>query len=51
MNLEIGNVGPQEEVKITVSYLSELTVDQNTFYQFHLPSTISPRYMNYVPPV
>jgi hypothetical protein len=46
MNMEIGNVGPNEEVKISVSYLQELNIEQNTFYQFHLPATISPRYMN-----
>ena len=46
MNLEIGNIGPETEVKISISYLQELTVEQNTFYQLRLPSTISPRFMN-----
>jgi len=46
MNMEIGNLGPGEEVKISISYLQELNVEQNTFYQLHIPSTISPRYMN-----
>lgn len=45
MNMEIGNLGPGEEVKISISYLQELNVEQNTFYQLHIPSTISPRYM------
>ena len=44
--MEIGNLGPGEEVKINISYLQELNVEQNTFYQLHIPSTISPRYMN-----
>lgn len=46
INMEIGNLGPGEEVKISISYLQELNVEQNTFYQLHIPSTISPRYMN-----
>ncbi len=45
MNMEVGNLGPGEELKITISYLQELTVELNTFYQLHIPSTISPRYM------
>ena len=46
MKMEIGNLGPGEELKVSISYLQELNVEQNTFYQLHIPSTISPRYMN-----
>lgn len=45
MNLNVGNIAPESEVKICISYLQELNVEQNTFFQFHLSSTISPRYM------
>ncbi len=49
MTLKVGNVGPREYVKIEIAYLQELTLSNNTFYQFHLPGTISPRYMNSLP--
>jgi hypothetical protein len=29
--------------------LQELSLSNNTFYQLHLPGTISPRYMNWIP--
>jgi hypothetical protein len=45
----VGNVPPGESVKIEISYLQELTLANNTFYQLHLAATISPRYMNQVP--
>jgi hypothetical protein len=49
MTLKVGNVGPREYVKIEIAYLQELGLSNNTFYQFHLPGTISPRYMNTIP--
>lgn len=49
MNLKVGNIGPKESVKIEISYLQELSLSCNTFYQLHLMGTISPRYMRYIP--
>jgi hypothetical protein len=45
MNLQIGNVGPMERVKIEIVYLQELSLSYNMFYQLHMLGTISPRCM------
>ena len=34
---------------IEVSYLQELSLAVNSFYQLTMAGTISPRYMNYIP--
>jgi hypothetical protein len=49
MSLKIGNVPPDQTVRIEIAYLQELTLACNTFYQLHMTGTISPRYMNYIP--
>ena len=49
LNLKVGNVGPNQPVKIEIVYLQELSLSYNTFYQLHLPGTISPRYVNHIP--
>lgn len=49
MKLRIGNVAPQAEVKVEISYLHELALSFNTFYRLQILGTISPRYMNYIP--
>lgn len=49
VNLEIGNIPPKTKLKIIVSFVQELTLGMNQFYQLLVPSTISPRYMNTVP--
>lgn len=48
LTLKIGNVPPKETVKIEISYLQELSLSCNTFYQLHMPGTISPRYMSHI---
>ena len=47
--MKVGNVPPKEAVKIEISYLQELSLSCNTFYQLHMSGTISPRYMNHIP--
>jgi hypothetical protein len=49
LNLQVGNVAPNETVKIEITYLQELTLSYNMFYEFHMTSTISPMYMNQIP--
>lgn len=49
MNLKVGNIRPKESVRIEISYLQELSLSCNMFYQLHVVGTISPRYMRYIP--
>lgn len=49
LNLEIGNIPPRTKVTVTISFVQEMTLGMNLFYQLQVPSTISPRYMNSVP--
>ena len=49
VNLQIGNIPPKTKVKITVSFVQELSLGMNQFYQLQIPSTISPRFMNTIP--
>ena len=49
MTLKVGNVAPGESVHIQIAYLQELSLSNNTFYQLHIPGTISPRYLNWIP--
>jgi hypothetical protein len=46
MKILIGNIPPQQEIKIKFVYVEELEVSVNQFWKFRLPSTISPRYCN-----
>jgi hypothetical protein len=48
LNLEIGNIPPKSEFTVTISFLQEMNISLNTFYKIQVPSTISPRYMNFV---
>jgi len=50
INLEIGNIPPKTKVKITISFVQEMTLAVNMYYSIQVPSTISPRYMNSIPP-
>ena len=45
----MGNVPPKETVVIEISYLQELSLAVNSFYQLTMAGTISPRYMNHIP--
>lgn len=47
--IQIGNLGPGQEVTIELNYTEELTVSMNTFYQFNFLTKLSPRYINTIP--
>ena len=44
MNLEIGNIPPNTEFTLYISFIQEMHLSMNTFYRIQIPSTISPRY-------
>ena len=43
MKLNIGNLGPGEEAKVTLVYLELLDVSMNEFWKFNLGNTFSSR--------
>ena len=47
--LRVGNIPPREEVTVEISYLQELSLSCNTFYQLQLIGKVSPRYLKYIP--
>ena len=47
LNLEIGNIPPNTEFTVTISFMQEMTMGLNTFYKVEIPSTISPRYASH----
>ena len=47
--LKIGNVPPNEKVKIEIVYLQELSLSNNTFYQLKILGNTSPRYFYHIP--
>lgn len=49
MRLKVGNVPPNERVKIEIVYLQELSLSNNTFYQLKILASASPRYLNHIP--
>lgn len=49
MVLKVGNVPPDQIVRIEIAYLQELTLSCNTFYQLHMAGTITPRYTKHIP--
>ena len=50
MILQMGNLGPGEEVSVEITYAEELSLSLNTFYQFTLVTRHTPRYINSIPP-
>ena len=46
MKVKIGNIERNEEVKINISFIHEVSLVLNTFYEFRLPTTITPRYIS-----
>lgn len=42
-NMSIGNLAPDEECVVVISYVAELTADENEI-EFRIPLTVSPRY-------
>ena len=49
LTLQLGNLGPGEEVAVELCYAEELSVSLNTFYQFTLVPRLTPRYVNSLP--
>jgi hypothetical protein len=49
LTLKIGNIPPTTAVKIKITYLQELTLVNNTFYQLLMTGSLSPRYMTHIP--
>jgi Ca-activated chloride channel family protein len=48
--LQLGNLGPGEEVSVEIHFAEELSLSLNTFYQFVLVPRLTPRYDNSIPP-
>ncbi len=46
MKVKLGNVNPNEEIKVKVCYVHTVGVTFNTFYEFRLSTTITPRYVS-----
>ena len=46
MKIEIGNIRPEQKIKIKFVYIEELETAMNTFWKYKLLSTITPRYSN-----
>lgn len=49
LTLNIGYIGPKQQVTIEIQYLHELSLSFNTFYQLTVPSSIAPRFLNILP--
>ena len=46
MKIKLGNINPNEEIKVKMSYVHTVAVAYNTFYEFRLSTTITPRYVS-----
>ena len=46
MKVKIGNISSGQEIKVKISYVFAVTVLVNTFFEFRLPTTITPRYVS-----
>ena len=44
MRLMVGNIAAKQEVKVTLTYIHANSLVNNTFYQYRLASTMTPRY-------
>ena len=44
MRLLVGNIAAKQEVKVTLTYIHANSLVNNTFYQYRLTSTMTPRY-------
>ena len=44
MKVKLGNIMPGQEIKIKMSYIHAVSVVLNTFYEFKLTTSITPRY-------
>ena len=44
MKVKLGNIMPGQEIRIKMSYIHTVSVVLNTFYEFKLTTSITPRY-------
>jgi hypothetical protein len=44
MKMVVGNIAAKQEVKVILTYIHANSLVNNTFYQFRLASTMTPRY-------
>ncbi len=49
LTLQLGNLGPGEEVTVELHFTEELSLTLNTFYQFTFVPRLTPRYVNSLP--
>lgn len=50
MKVKIGNISIGQEVKVKLSYIHTVSIVLNSLYEFRLPTTITPRYVNNLKP-
>ncbi len=50
MKIKLGNIEPKQEIKVKLAFIHTVSVVNNTFYQFTLPTTITPRYVSNLSP-
>jgi hypothetical protein len=49
MRIKLGNVGIGYHIKIKLSFVHEVNISYNTFYEFRLSPTMTPRYLCNLP--
>jgi len=49
MRVKLGNVGVNQNVKIKLTFAHEVNISYNTFYEFRLSPTMTPRYVSNLP--
>lgn len=50
MKVKLGNVSAGQEIKVKISYVHTVSIVMNTFYEFRLNTTITPRYVSKLEP-
>lgn len=45
MKVKVGNIFSGQEVRVKISYVHAVSVLVNTFYEFRLPTSVTPRYV------
>lgn len=50
MKVRLGNISPGQEIKVKISYIHTVSVVLNSFYEFRLNTTITPRYVSKLEP-
>ena len=45
MRIKIGNIYTGQQIKVKIAFVHTVTLVMNTFYEFRLGTTITPRYV------